>query len=210
MTTSASLSEMLDRKISDTYRRYSTGELSEDEANREIAHLHAQRRPFDRRHPRSKGERHRCTREPGLRRVNRRFIGRDLPERLASKLTPAEQSVAATIFRLAKRNGGLVCDRSNPEISDISNSSITKVQDTLYILKRDGDIDIKYRPQKGGPNLTNIVIIKNKEVLAWMARGPRGEGSRTDVPQRQDKKESRFFVRPAASTSHFRTTIDTG
>lgn len=193
MTTSASLSEILDRKISAAYGRYCRGEISEEECNRDVAHLHAQRRPFDRRRPRGSGERHRCRREPTLRVAARRTIAMDLPEQWASKLTTCEQAVAATILRIgAASPDGRTCDKSVGEIADMAGVCVTKVQDTLYIMRRDGDVDILYRPRKGERSLTNVVTVRNPALLSWIRIGGRtGFANRSTSKPRES-----FFLRP--------------
>ncbi len=171
----SSLSEVLDRKISAAYGRFSRGEISERDCENEISHLRSQRRPLDRRPVHRKGERHRCTREVSLRLATRRSMYCDLPPNIKGKLTVSEGSaMRAILYKCKKTRGKWQCDASVAELADLGSTSATKVQDTTYILRRDGDIEVLYRPHRGRPSDTNVITILSKELVCWLEKSKNG------------------------------------
>lgn len=177
----------LDAAISDVWRDYLRGAITEAEADHRTAALAAQRRPgivagplrrlsavgvrrFARHYQRSPD------REASLRR--RRVLARDghTPPDVRSHYTEGECAVLTVIAGEVKRQG--VCDWPIDKIAAIPGVCRTTAQNAIRKAAQLHHITVQHRPVKGRKSLTNVIRIVSPEWSTWIEHGP-GTGFKT-------------------------------
>lgn len=93
-----------------------------------------------------------------------------LPPRLAAKFTTGAMAVFRVIADAAKGNGAQ-CIKSVAEIAARAGVCHRLAQYAIRLAAREGLLTVQERPQRGLPNLVNIVRIVCADWLAWLKRG---------------------------------------
>jgi hypothetical protein len=183
----------LDAAISDVWRDYARGVITESEADHRAALLAAQRlpgtpagplrrlsavgirkfarRPYQR-SPDREASRHR-----------RRVLARDghMPPDVRTQYTEGECAVLTVIAGEVKRQG--VCDWPIDKIAAVAGVCRTTAQNARRAATRLHHISVQHRPVKGRKSLTNVIRIVSPEWLTWIERGP-GTGFKTISPSK--------------------------
>ena len=123
-----------------------------------------------------------------------------MPPQLAASFTTGELAVLRIIADEVREHGQ--CDRTLGEIAARAGVCRATAQNALRHAARLGLLTIEERRRSGRSNLPNVVRITSREWLAWLARGPKGGGSKifspTDKSDFSRKKggEEGVFRRP--------------
>lgn len=104
-----------------------------------------------------------------------------MPPTMADRFRPSELAVLRIVADEVRQHGQ--CDRTLGEIAARSGTCRTSVQNAVREAARLGLLRVEERRRPGRPNLPNRVAIVSREWLAWIARGPRVEGSRRSTPR---------------------------
>jgi hypothetical protein len=173
----------LDAAISDAWRDYSQGLISDDEVAQRVALLAGQRT----RQPRPIGRQLRAAltltrfaprryqrspdREASRRR--RRMLGSDgrMPQGVRAHYTEGQRAALTIIANEIKRHGR--CDFPIDKIAALAGVSRTTAQNAIREAIRLGHLSKEERPVQGRKNLTNVLRITSREWLTWLEKGPR-------------------------------------
>ena len=93
-----------------------------------------------------------------------------LPPRLAGQFTTGAMAVLRVIADATGSNGAQ-CVKSVAEIAARAGVCHRLAQYVLRLAEREGLIAVEHRPQRGAPNLVNIVRIVCADWLAWLNGG---------------------------------------
>lgn len=111
-----------------------------------------------------------------------------MPPSMACQFRPSELAVLRIVADEVREHGQ--CDRTLGEIAARSGTCRTSVQNAVREATRLGFLHVEERRRPGRPSLPNRIAIVSREWMAWIARGPRGEGSRASTPRVQVKRQS--------------------
>ncbi len=103
-----------------------------------------------------------------------------MPPQLAASFTTGELAVLRIIADEVRNHGQ--CDRTLGEIAARAGVCRATAQNALRHAARLGLLTIEERRRSGRSNLPNVVRITSREWLAWLARGPKGGGSKISAP----------------------------
>ena len=123
-----------------------------------------------------------------------------MPPQLAASFTTGELAVLRIIADEVREHGQ--CDRTLGEIAARAGVCRATAQNALRHAARLGLLTIEERRRSGRSNLPNVVRITSREWLAWLARGPKGGGSKISSPtdkldfSRKKEGEGRVPRRP--------------
>ncbi len=123
-----------------------------------------------------------------------------MPPQLAASFTTSELAVLRIITDEVREHGQ--CDRTLGEIAARAGVCRATAQNALRHAARLGLLTIEERRRSGRSNLPNVVRITSREWLAWLARGPKGGGSKISSPtdksgfSRKKEGEEGVFRRP--------------
>ncbi len=123
-----------------------------------------------------------------------------MPPQLAASFTTGELAVLRIIADEVREHGQ--CDRTLGEIAARAGVCRATAQNALRHAARLGLLTIEERRRSGRSNLPNVVRITSREWLAWLARGPKGGGSKISSPtdksgfSRKKEGEEGVFRRP--------------
>jgi hypothetical protein len=174
----------LDAAISDVWRDYARGAITEAEAEHRATLLVAQRAPRIAAAPASRPQR-RFAPRPRQRspdreasRHRRRVLARDghIPPDVRAHYTEGECAVLTIIAGEVKRQG--VCDWPIDKIAAVAGVGRTTVQNAKRAAAQLHHISVQRRPVRGRKNLTDVIRIVSQEWSAWIDRGP-GTGFKT-------------------------------
>lgn len=101
-------------------------------------------------------------------RNRRRVLGGSsaLPPDLRQYYTEGQRAVLCVLSGEIKRSN--ICDLPIDKIAALAGVSRTTVQTTMHEARRLGHVEITERPQSGGKNLSNIVLIISSEWRTWL------------------------------------------
>lgn len=171
----------LDHLARELWKAYNAGAIGEDDAQR-LAELIHDRRGVTRGFQRPEGvaprrcsifKPRRLQRPPQrAKAIERRRVlaaSGPLPPRLAAKFTTGAMAVLRVIADATRGNGGQ-CLKSVAEIAARAGVCHRLAQYAIRLAEREGLLTVQGRPQRGLPNLVNIVRIVCADWLAWVKR----------------------------------------
>jgi hypothetical protein len=173
----------LDAAISDAWRDFARGVITENEVEHRVTLLAAQRLPgrpsgafaFRQLRGISKFAARRPQRSPDREasRHRRRMLARDgrMPPAIRAHYTEGEAAALTIIPREHKRQG--YCDLCIDRIAAEAGVSRTTVQNAVRKAVRLGHMSKEERPVKGQKSKTNIIRIISREWLTSLQQGPR-------------------------------------
>lgn len=178
----------LDAAISDVWRDYVRGVITEAEADHRTALLAAQRLPGIPAGPLRRlsatgirkfaPRRYQRSPDREASRQRRRVLARDgrMPPDVRAHYTEGECAVLTVIAGEIKRHG--VCDWPIDKIAATAGVGRTTAQNAMRTAARLHHVRIQCRPVKGRKSLTNVIRIVSQEWSTWIERGP-GTGFKT-------------------------------
>jgi hypothetical protein len=178
----------LDAAISDVWRDFVRGVITEAEADHRTALLAAQRLPGIAAGPLRRlsatgirkfaPRRYQRSPDREASRHRRRVLARDghMPPDVRAHYTEGECAVLTVIAGEVKRQG--VCDWPIDKIAAVAAVCRTTAQNAMRRAARLQHITVQHRPVRGRKSLTNVIRIVSQEWRTWIERGP-GTGFKT-------------------------------